>query len=264
MKKLLIALLFLSSCSDKSQDTFDRGEAAYRDGWYEDARDYFSKVDSLSDLRSEASKYLLRIDSIIAIRNSAFSIRMDSIKSLTVHQSDEVPFSIQNYLVAEMKDSTLFQLIRTSCAIKIELTQAEIDGKIQREAEFGAKKAISYSIWDATEHDSASINQRMEEEQTMGDDDMWYRYEDEQAQEKLLTLDSMKVTTFTASEKSYLKMVGRRGKVWMVDIRTKTEAGRSIVFFNVDKEPIILDRLDLDKVLIRNYFLSPESTITNR
>jgi hypothetical protein len=59
---------------------------------------------------------------------------------------------------------------------------------------------------------------------------MWYRYEDQQAQEKLLTLDSMKVTAFKASDKSYLKMNDRTGKVWLVDIRTGTEAGGSIVF----------------------------------
>ena len=257
MRKFLVALLFLSSsCSDTSQNAFDLGEKAYRDGWYEDARDYFSKVDSLSALRQEAQKYLFKIDSILVNKKEAFSIRMDSINSLTAQQSDQVRFNIQNYLVAEMQDSSLFQMISKSCAIKIELTKAEIDTKNQREAQYWAEKAISDSIWDTTEHDSASIAEREETEQTIGDDDMWYRYEDQQAQEKLLTLDSMKVTTFKASDKSYLKMVGRTGKVWMVDIRTRTEAGRSIVFFNVDKEPIILDRLYMNANLIRNYFLS--------
>lgn len=165
---------------------------------------------------------------------------------------------ILNYLVEGVQDSTQFQTIRTSCALKIELTKAEIETNNQREAEWQAIETKSDSIWDVTEHDSASIAEREETEQTIGDDDMWYRYEDQQAQEKLLTLDSMKVTTFTASDKSYLKMIGRTGKVWMVDIRTKTEPGRTIVLFNIDKEPIILDRLDINTTLIRNYFFSAD------
>jgi hypothetical protein len=136
------------------------------------------------------------------------------------------------------------------------LSQSQIDAINQREAEWQASAAKSDSIWDATEHDSASIAEREETEMTIADDDMWYRYEDETAREKLFFLDSLKIPTITASDKSYLKLVSKTGKVWMVDIRSRTEPGRTIIFFNKDKDPLLLDRLDMNVILIRDYFLS--------
>ncbi len=166
--------------------------------------------------------------------------------------------NINSYLVEGPQDSTSFQTISTSCAIRIELSQAQIDANNQREAEWQASEAKSDSIWDATEHDSASIAGREETEMTIGDDDMWYRYENGTAQEKLFFLDSLKIPTINASDKSYLKLVSKTGKVWMVDIRSRTEPGRTIVLFNINKDPIILDRLDINTVLIRNYFFSAD------
>lgn len=165
---------------------------------------------------------------------------------------------ILEYLVDGVQDSTQFQMIRTSCALKIELTKAEIEANNQREAEWQAIEAKSDSIWEATEHDSASIAEREETEMTIADDDMWYRYEDGTAQEKLFFLDSLKIPIITTSDKSYLKLVSKTGKFWMVDIRTKTEPGRTIILFNIDKEPIILDRLDINTTLLRNYFFSAD------
>jgi hypothetical protein len=162
---------------------------------------------------------------------------------------------IQSYLVEQVPDATLFQTISESCALKIELSQKEKDESSQREADWLASEAKSDSIWDATEHDSASIAEREETQMTIADDEMWYRYIRETAQAKLFFLDSLKIPTVTVSE-NYLKLVSKSGKVWLVDTRSRTEPGTTIIFFNIDKNPILLDRLDMNVNLIRDYFLT--------
>lgn len=162
---------------------------------------------------------------------------------------------IQSYLVEGVPDPTPLQTISVSCAIKIELSQAEIDEKNQMKADWEASEFKSDSIWYATKHDSASIAEREEIETTIADDDMWYRYIDGTAQEKLFFLDSLKIPTVTARE-NYLKLVGKTGKVWLVNTRSMIEPGRTIILFNKDKEPILLDRLDMNVILILDYFQS--------
>jgi hypothetical protein len=233
MKKyfLLLTLSCLISCADTSKDSFESGKNAYDSGKFDRARDYFLKVDSVSQWSGPASAYIRKIDSLSAISST---LQTPS-KEITRVNEQSIEDNLQ-------LDTSQFQLIDQTCALFLK-TPAERKRQNERFA------ATEDSIKETTQkYDSSERSD--EDEEGFNDDGMWYQSKYE---EQFETLKELGIPTVRVQDKEYIKLIDKDKKVFTL-ISKDAFLEDGMVLFHINKKPLQLNLTDWGSEEIRKYF----------
>lgn len=158
--------------------------------------------------------------------------------------------NLDQFLVKIPLDTSEFQLITKTCAIVIERTQADIKQLEEFEEQEKAEREARREKMSAAElaHDDSV---REEEEWIMGDDGAYY---ESLKVDGLETIDNLKIKRITAQDKSYLKLINANKKEWVLDIRSAMQQGWTAVFFNIKKEPKVIELTNVNREVVVQYF----------
>lgn len=129
-------------------------------------------------------------------------------------------YTFENYLTNEVYDTSLFEVIDYSCAVIVEPTADQI---LEMRREYG--------------EDDFYI---------VADDNMWYQAN------AIGLLDSLKIVRLTV-RKPCITFYGHEGQ-WTMNVRKRGALPWNLIFFNIDKKPIIVSTVDLTAAEITTYF----------
>lgn len=235
IKGVVLVLLLLFACSDKSKDSFELGKRAYNSGKFIEARTLFLQVDSVGTWSGQAKKYLLKIDSLSILRSA---IQPETQTQENVYTEDEY-FTDKDLLL----DTSQYQLIDRTCALYLN-TADERRGQKERFA------AIQDSIEQVSRSSDSSENSS-EGEQEGSDDGMWYQYKYE---EQFETLKELGIPKVRVQNKLHVRFIDRNKKMWTLVNKEGVFYDDGIVLFNVNKRPMHLHLTDFGSDEIRRYF----------
>lgn len=170
--------------------------------------------------------------------------------SLSEEEAAKYFINLDQFLFSSPLDTSEFQVVTTTCAILVEKTQASIremkEAKEQEEAERQeARKKMSAA---ELAHDDSV---REDEESIVGDDGMYYN---SLKQQGLETIGNLKIKLITAQDKGYLKLIDVNKKERVLDIRGSMEQGWTVIFFNIQKEPKVMDLTNVNRDAVVQYF----------
>lgn len=157
-------------------------------------------------------------------------------------------FDVDFYLDRDPIDSSAFQIINQTCAIMVEETPAQaMERMAAREAEWKEREARNEKArleWESQPHDSSeTFEPEMSEYQSDGDFYMM------QAQD-LLT--EMKIPLVATQPKPYVRLAGLKN--WTIDIRTNLQPNWTFILFRPDREPVIVEAMDITKERLAEFF----------
>lgn len=159
-------------------------------------------------------------------------------------------YTAEQYLVTESLAAAQFQQIDRTCAILIAETPeqeaarraaSEVEARERAEREEKARLE-----WESQPHDSGDYYSG-EESEYQGDGD----YYNMKAVE---FLEELKIPVVTAEPKQYVRLVARKGQAYTLDIRSNMQPNWTIILFHIDREPVVVEAMDVTKERIQEYF----------
>lgn len=161
-------------------------------------------------------------------------------------------FGIDYYLASEPLDTLDFQLIDKTCAVLIEETPAQEAARIvAEETEEKARverEEKERQEWESQPHDSGDyFVSESDGSGYQGDGDFYQM----QARDLLKELE---IPTVTARSKQYVKLVGSNNKEWAVDVRTNMQPNWTMILFQVNREPVVIEAMDVTKERLKEFF----------
>lgn len=174
----------------------------------------------------------------------------DSLVATNESSVEEFGYAADYYLVNKSLDPSEFQLIDKSCVILIEATKAQVQAQDEQraieQAEQHAQWEQAKAEWEKQPHDTS---EQFDGEENYGTDDgMYYQWQAQQ------TFDELKIDTITISKKGYVKLIDKNNKEWLLDIRSKMTPEWTIILFNVNKEPKVVEAIDVTRERMIQYF----------
>lgn len=155
------------------------------------------------------------------------------------------------YQVSVPLDTSLFQRIDKTCVIWIaENADQKMARETLREAELkelAEQEEKARLEWESQPHDSSEYFQ-WEGAGYEGDGD-YYKMK---AKEYITELG---IPVVTASPKQYVRLIGRKGKEYTLDIRSNMQPDWTVILFHIDREPVIVDAMEISKERLLEYFL---------
>lgn len=172
-------------------------------------------------------------------------------ESKAVKADAKFGYPLDSYLVDGSKiDTAATQLISTTCAIFMEETARQAAEREKEEAiEYAQGEEAARKAWESQPHDSAEVFPGYFPGYEMGDVEYYFG-------DALDALSKLKVPIITAKSKDYVRLVGKNGQAYTLDIRSNMTPRWTIILFHINKSPVVVDAMDAQQVPFNQYFFN--------